>query len=97
MRRFDEAIGLERLLAVHLNDSLRELGSRVDRHAHIGRGLIGRRGFAHLVNDPRLGRVPMILETPKAKPRDGRDWDEVNAEVIRSLARRGGVMGRRRA
>ncbi len=88
MAEFGRLVGLRRLRAVHLNDSLAGLGSRRDRHAHIGRGRIGRRGFAHVVNDPRLSGVPMILETPKGTDEAGRDWDEVNAETVRSLVRR---------
>ncbi len=88
MARFDRVIGLERLRAVHLNDSLGPLGSRRDRHEHIGRGHIGKAGFANLVNDPRLAQVPMILETPKGKDDRGRDWDEINAETLRKLVRR---------
>ena len=90
MGKFDGIIGLRRLRAIHLNDSLHSLGSGRDRHAHIGRGRIGRRGFANFVNDPRLTDVPMILETPKGKrATDGRDWDDINAEIIRSLVRPG--------
>jgi deoxyribonuclease-4 len=88
MDAFDDLVGLRRLRAVHLNDSVHELGSRRDRHAHIGHGRIGRRGLARLVNDPRLAEVPMILETPKQAHPHGRSWDEVNAEVIRGLLRR---------
>ena len=84
---FDRIIGLRRLLAIHLNDSRRDLGSRVDRHAHIGTGAIGRKPLANFVNDPRFQRIPMILETPKGTDEKGRDWDEVNAQVIRKLAR----------
>ncbi len=84
----DRAVGLERLLAVHLNDSKRPIGSRVDRHAHIGYGLIGERGFRSLLRDGRLDDVPMILETPKELDEAGREWDERNAETIRRLARR---------
>ncbi len=62
---FDSVIGLERLGVIHLNDSKRELGSRVDRHEQIGEGYIGRKSFRLLVNDERLHDVPMILETPK--------------------------------
>jgi deoxyribonuclease-4 len=87
MRRFDRVIGLERLGAIHLNDSRGALGSRLDRHEHVGRGRIGLGGFANFVNDPRLRRVPMILETPKGTDDAGRDWDEINAEAIRSLGR----------
>ncbi len=85
LSEFDRVIGLDRLKAVHLNDSLGSLGSRVDRHAHIGRGRIGRGGFAHFVNDPRLEATPGILETPKGRDRRGRPWDLVNAMVLRSL------------
>ena len=83
----DRVVGLNRLLAIHLNDSKRALGSRVDRHEHIGRGEIGRKGFAALVRDPRLADVPMILETPKGKDPRGRDWDKINTGVIRRLGR----------
>jgi len=86
--QFDSIVGLDRLRAVHLNDSRKGIASRVDRHAHIGHGLIGLRGFAALVSDPRLSGVPMILETPKGMDADGRDWDAVNAETIGRLASR---------
>lgn len=89
MDRFDRVFGLSRLMVIHLNDSLGELGSRLDRHAHIGKGKIGLAGFANFVNDPRLDRVPMILETPKGEDSRGRDWDLINANVLRRL-RRGG-------
>ena len=85
MAELDRAVGLERLLAIHLNDSLAGLGSRLDRHAHIGRGTIGRRAFANFLNDSRLARVPMILETPKGLDEKGRGWDRINAGVLRSL------------
>lgn len=87
MRQFDRTIGLGRLRAIHLNDAKRTLGSRVDRHEHIGRGRIGREGFRHVVTDPRLADVPMILETPKGQDERGRDWDTVNARLLRRLAR----------
>ena len=79
MADLDACLGLDRLQAIHLNDSMGGLGSRVDRHAHIGEGRLGLRPFRHLVNDPRLRRVPMILETPK-------DDDFVKADR-RNLAR----------
>ncbi len=85
MRRLEAAVGLGRLMCVHLNDSLFGLGSHRDRHAHVGRGQIGLEGFANVVNDPRLAKLPMILETPKGLDEDGRDWDEINVEAIRSL------------
>jgi len=61
----DEMVGLERVGAVHVNDSKRECGSRVDRHQHIGEGEIGREGFRWFLNDPALGGLPFVLETPK--------------------------------
>jgi deoxyribonuclease-4 len=61
----DACLGLRRLQAIHLNDSKGGLGSRVDRHEHIGEGRLGLAPFRRLLNDPRLRRVPMILETPK--------------------------------
>jgi deoxyribonuclease-4 len=61
---FDDTIGLERLLAFHLNDSKTPLGSRVDRHQEIGDGYLGLLPFWRLVNDPRFARTPAVLETP---------------------------------
>ena len=66
MATFDAVLGLANLRAVHLNDSKRGLGSRVDRHAHIGEGEIGLAGFRNLVNDDRLRDLPGLLETPKS-------------------------------
>jgi deoxyribonuclease-4 len=80
--RFDRIIGLERLNFFHLNDSKRPLGSRVDRHEHIGKGEIGLGGFRLLLNDPRFHRHPMVLETPKGK--DLKE-DKENLRVLRSL------------
>ena len=65
MRAFDRTIGLRRLRAFHVNDSRKPQGSRVDRHAHIGRGEMGLEPFRLLVNDRRFRNRPMILETPK--------------------------------
>jgi len=79
---FDRLLGLERLRAVHLNDSKRALGSRVDRHEHIGQGLLGLDAFRLLLNDGRFRGLPMILETEK-----GPDLaeDKENLRVLRSL------------
>lgn len=79
---FDDILGLERLVAFHVNDSKRELGSRVDRHEHIGKGKIGRNGFRLLMNDQRFQKIPKILETPK-----GEDLKEdvVNMRVLRRM------------
>jgi deoxyribonuclease-4 len=80
--QFDEVLGLERLKAIHLNDSKRELGSRVDRHEHIGQGLLGFEPFRFLLNDARFVALPMTLETDK-----GPDLaeDKENLETLRSL------------
>jgi deoxyribonuclease IV len=88
MTDFDNIIGIDRLLAIHVNDSLKPLGSRRDRHAHIGAGEIGLKGFANLVNDPRLADLPMIMETPKGEGDDGPDMDTVNADTLRGLIRK---------
>ena len=79
---FDEIVGLERLKVIHLNDSKKDFGSRVDRHEHIGKGAIGIEAFRMLVNDPRLAGLPMILETPK-----GPDYTEYreNLATLRGL------------
>lgn len=67
IRDFDDIVGLNHLQCFHINDSKKELGSRVDRHEHIGKGFIGLEGFRNIMNDKRLDRVPKILETPKGK------------------------------
>jgi deoxyribonuclease-4 len=61
---FDRVIGLDRLKVVHLNDSQKDLGSRIDRHTHIGEGCIGLEPFSYFLNDPRLEKVPLLIETP---------------------------------
>lgn len=65
MEGFHSIIGLEKLRLIHLNDSKKKLGSRRDRHEHIGEGLIGDTGFRILLHDKRLLKIPVILETPK--------------------------------
>ncbi len=67
MRRFDDTVGLDRIRVFHLNDSKKDLGSRVDRHHHIGEGFIGEETFAALLNDPRLADRIKILETPESE------------------------------
>lgn len=62
--QFDEIIGAKYLKAIHLNDDLRKLGSRIDRHAEIGKGTLGMDFFRRFVNDPRFDDMPIILETP---------------------------------
>ena len=72
--RFEELVGMERLAMVHLNDSRSMLGSRSDRHEHIGAGQIGPVGLGALIRDPRLGRSIFIMETPGIDE----GWDAVN-------------------
>lgn len=81
---FHRHIGLSRLHLIHLNDSRPELGSRKDRHEHIGKGKIGLEGFRAVMSAPGLARVPKILETPKDL--DGRQMDPVNLDCLRGLA-----------
>jgi deoxyribonuclease-4 len=80
-------IGLKQVLAFHVNDSKTDLGSRVDRHAHIGQGKLGRRAFRHIVNDARFKNHPGCLETPKS---EGLEEDIMNLATLRGL-----VMGKR--
>jgi deoxyribonuclease-4 len=81
-REFDSIIGLDQLKVLHLNDSKRELGSRVDRHAHIGEGMIGLGGFSWIMNHSGLASIPKILETPKGN--DGEE-DRRNLATLSSL------------
>ena len=80
---FDRIIGHQHLAALHLNDSKTALGSRVDRHEHIGAGRIGLEGFRHIMTAPRFAAIPKVLETPKEKDL---------AEDVENLARLRGLM-----
>jgi deoxyribonuclease-4 len=86
LEQMDQAFGLDHIKVWHLNDSKKPLGSRVDRHEHIGRGCVGVEGFRVICQDARFKDVPKILETPKDPAPDGRDWDEVNLELLRGFA-----------
>lgn len=86
MSQFDRLVGLDRVKAFHLNDSVKGLGSRVDRHAAIGRGQLGLEPFRHLLRDRRFRSVPMYLETPKGTE-DGVELDVMNLRTLRSLVR----------
>ncbi|MFI5379364.1 MAG: deoxyribonuclease IV [Tepidisphaerales bacterium] len=86
LKEIEKTVGKRLVKVLHLNDSKKELGSRVDRHDHIGRGFIGVEGFRPWVRDPDFATVPKILETPKdGTAEDGREWDLVNVEVLRGL------------
>jgi deoxyribonuclease-4 len=80
--RLGQHIPLKSIAAFHLNDSKKPLGSRVDRHEHIGKGFIGLQGFRFLMNDPRFQNVPKVLETPKGP--DLKE-DKRNLRVLRRL------------
>ncbi len=78
----EKHVGIENVGAFHLNDSKKGLGSRVDRHEHIGKGQIGLDGFAFLLNDERFARIPKLLETPKTVETES---DRVNIAQLRAL------------
>jgi deoxyribonuclease-4 len=82
MADFEQTIGLERLRVFHLNDSLKGLGHRVDRHTHIGAGVIGLEPFGYFLNDPRFQDRPFLLETPKD---DDPNDDLRNLQKLRDL------------
>lgn len=83
MTDFDTIIGLHHLRLLHLNDSKKDLGSRVDRHEHIGKGTIGIECFRLIMNDPRFRSVPKIIETPKGFKEEG--WDKRNLKWLHAL------------
>ena len=88
IKECDRVLGLERVKVLHLNDSKVPRGKRVDRHEHIGKGHVSLDAFAVLINHPKLGKLPKLLETAKEDAPDGRPWDAVNLEVLRGLLRR---------
>ena len=81
-REFDRVIGLDRLAAIHVNDSKTARGSRVDRHEHIGKGQIGLDAFRFIMRERRFRRIPKVLETPKGKDLAE---DVVNMKTLRDL------------
>ncbi|MBI1938492.1 MAG: deoxyribonuclease IV [Ignavibacteriales bacterium] len=85
IKEFDDIIGLDRLQCIHMNDSKKDLGSRVDRHDHIGKGFIGLEGFTNIMNDKKIERVPKVLETPKEKDQQE---DVENIKVLLGLVKK---------
>ncbi len=85
LARLDAAVGLEQVRCWHLNDSLGDLGSRLDRHAHLGKGKLGRIAFKNVLSDRRFRGLPMILETPKGMDEKEREWDRVNLSFLKRL------------
>jgi deoxyribonuclease IV len=89
-KQFGRLVGFDRLKVFHLNDSKRPLGSRVDRHEHIGHGCLGLDPFRRIVNDRRFRGLPMLLETPKTEGRSPTlihvdPLDAKNLDTLRSL------------
>jgi deoxyribonuclease-4 len=85
INEFDNIVGLERLRCMHMNDSKKPLGSKVDRHEHIGKGFIGIQGFTNIMNDKRIEHIPKILETPKGKEQLE---DLVNLKLLKNLIKK---------
>jgi len=85
--QLDRYVGLDRLRAIHLNDSKTPLGSRVDRHTHIGSGHVGLGAFRRLLTDPRMQDLPMVLETPKGRSGQpaNTEPDPMDLENLRTL------------
>lgn len=85
----EKHVGLENLRAVHINDSKKDCGSRVDRHEHIGLGFIGDAGFKRFLTSPAFKNLPMYLETAKEKDEvSGEDWDVINLRKLRELCKK---------
>jgi deoxyribonuclease IV len=84
MKEFDRIVGVDQIRAFHLNDCVKDCGSRVDRHAHIGCGKIGLDAFGCLLRDRRFRKVPMVLETPKGRE-GSEDCDVINLRKLRQL------------
>lgn len=82
IEQIEEHVGVENVGAFHLNDSKKPLGSRVDRHEHIGKGQLGLDAFGFVLNDPRFARIPKLLETPKTVETES---DRTNIATLRSL------------
>jgi deoxyribonuclease-4 len=84
INRFSDEVGLDSLKVIHLNDSKGGLGSRLDRHTHIGKGEIGLDAFGFFLKDRRFRGIPKVIETPKL--RAGREMDAKNLKILRTLA-----------
>lgn len=93
LRHFDEAVGLQRLKVLHLNDTEKALGSHRDVHTRIGEGVIGREGLSTLLSDPRLAHVAVLLETPIQQIDDHKlDWehDKEHLAMVKQLIQQEG-------
>jgi deoxyribonuclease-4 len=81
LSEIDKAVGINLIKLIHLNDALDKLGSKHDRHDHIGKGNIGSEGMKRIINHPKLKNLPFILETPKKTSED----DKINLNTVRKL------------
>ena len=79
---FDTIIGIDKLRLIHLNDSKKDMGSHVDRHDHIGKGIIGEKGFELLLSDDRIKHVDIVLETPV----EDESSNSINLETVKRLS-----------
>ena len=87
LAELDRAVGLSHVRVLHLNDSKGKAGSHLDRHEHIGKGTIGRAGFAAFLAEPAFKSLPKIMETPKGEAPSGKPWDRLNVALLRRLAK----------
>ncbi|NIQ18353.1 MAG: hypothetical protein GTN43_06150 [Candidatus Aenigmarchaeota archaeon] len=103
MELFESIVGLDRLMVLHLNDSKGDIGSRIDRHTHIGKGEIGSNPFGFIMRDKRFEHLPKIIETPKVltgpkvlqgtkvlqgpKTLGDQGMDRRNLEILRKMVR----------
>lgn len=85
IRELEKLIGLDYLFLFHINDSKKECGSRIDRHMHIGEGLIGIKGLSFFLKDKRFSKHPFIIETPKETDKNGIDYDIINLSRLKQI------------
>jgi deoxyribonuclease-4 len=85
LRELEDLVGLKRVRVIHLNDAKDHCGSGRDRHEHIGRGQMGLLPFKLFLQEESFQEVPFIIETPKGKTPEGRDFDEINLAILRKL------------
>ncbi len=85
IKELEKLIGIDYVFLIHMNDSKKECGSRVDRHMHIGKGKIGEKGLSYFLKDNRFKEIPFIIETPKGKDEKGIDYDIINLQKLRQI------------
>jgi deoxyribonuclease-4 len=85
MEELEKLIGIDYVFLIHINDSKKECGSRVDRHMHIGKGKIGEKGLGFFLKDNRFKDISFIIETPKEKDENGVDYDIINLQRLRQI------------